>query len=122
MRISRSIASPSTLNQPWETRWKGPDLGLIASWERGREKRVEAPELAARARQGELVPLAWKGGVEKALKAKRKFGTLRYLAMWQGLRGDDLNIDTDEEVTLICASTGMHVTYTAEFAKWANES
>jgi hypothetical protein len=57
--------------------------------------------------------LPWKGGVEKALKKKQKYGTLNYLAMWQGLRGEDLNIDTAEEISITCTATGMAVVFTA---------
>lgn len=63
--------------------------------------------------------LPWKGGVEKAIKKKQKFGTLYYLAMWQGLRGEDLNIDLDEETVMRCTATGMNVTFTRDMAKYA---
>ena len=67
-------------------RWLGADNGLIASWERGKELSVEDPGLRARALAGELVVLGWKGGIEKRTKKGWQYGTLRYLAMWQGLR------------------------------------
>ena len=92
---------------------------MIACWERGREKSLQEPELAAQAREGRLMVLVWKGGVEKAIKAKQKVGTLFYLAMWRGLRGEDLDIDLAEEVTLTCAETGVTVVYTNDFAKYA---
>jgi hypothetical protein len=80
---------------------------------------AEQPDLAARARAGELVVLPWKGGVEKALKSGQKYGTLRYLAMWQGLRGDDLRIELRHETELVCAATGVTVVYTNDAAKYA---
>lgn len=86
MKIYRSIAEPIRQNAKWDERWNSDDDGLIACWERGREKRLEAPALAAQAVDGQLIVLPWKGGVEKATKKKRKYGTLFYLAMWQGLR------------------------------------
>lgn len=122
VHMHRSIASPDRTGLTWDERWKGEDLGLIVSWERGREMSREKPELAQRARNDELVILPWKGGVEKKLKAKRKYGTLYYLAMWQGLRGVDLDINIDEETTLVCSRTGMNVTYTRDTTKYASES
>jgi len=77
------------------------------------------PALAAQATGGQLVVLPWKGGVEKAIKKKQKFGTLFYLAMWQGLREEDLNIDSTEEITLNCTATGMAVVFTGDIAKYA---
>ena len=46
MRIFRSITEPIRENLTWEHRWENDDKGLIACWERGREKRVENPQLA----------------------------------------------------------------------------
>jgi len=119
MKILRSITEPIRQSAKWEDRWNGEDNGLIACWERGREKRLEDPSLAARAADGQLVVLPWKGGVEKAIKKKEKFGTLSYLAMWQGLRGEDLSIDPAEEVLLKCTATGMVVVFTNDVAKYA---
>lgn len=119
MKIYRSISEPIRDGANWDERWNSEDNGLIACWERGREKRLEDPELAARAADGKLVVLPWKGGVEKAIKKKHKFGTLFYLAMWQGLRGEDLNIDTAEDITLTCTATGMAVVFTANNKKYA---
>lgn len=119
MKIHRSITEPIREGAKWDERWSAEDDGLIACWERGREKRIEAPALAAQAVDGQLVILPWKGGVEKAIKKKQKFGTLFYLAMWQGLRGDDLNIDSAEEIALNCTATGMTVVFTKDMAKYA---
>jgi hypothetical protein len=120
MKIHRSISEPTRENQTWEERWRGKDHGLIACWERGREKSREDPALAAQAREGQLVVLGWKGGVEKAIKKKQKFGTLYYLAMWQGLRGEDLDINLTEEVVLTCTAIGMAVVFTNDVAKYGN--
>lgn len=119
MKIQRSIAEPIRKDTKWEERWNAEDNGLIACWERGREKRLEDPLVAAHAVEGQLVVLPWKGGVEKVIKKKRKFGTLYYLAMWQGLRDEDLNIDTAEETVLKCAATGMDVVFTSDMEKYA---
>lgn len=103
---------------PTRERWLGQDSGLIACWERGREKAIEDPEMAKKARDGELVPLPWKGGVEKKTKTGKRYGIYRYLAMWQGIRGDDLRIDTEREVTMICAAFGVSIIFTDDVNKY----
>jgi hypothetical protein len=103
----------------WDELWRGSDKGLITCWEVGRDMREKDPELAERARNGELPVLGWKGGVEKKIIKKQKYGTLNYLALWQGLRGDDLNIDLSEEREIICSNTGMKVVYTDDATKYA---
>ncbi len=95
----------------------GTDNGLITCWEVGRINRIKSPELAARAMNGELPVLPWKGGVEKKLK-KEKYGSLYYLAQWQGLRNEDLDIDTSEERRITCIKTGMTVIYTGDASKY----
>jgi hypothetical protein len=82
--------------------------------------REKDPELAERARNGELPVLGWKGGVDKKIIKKEKYGTYNYLALWQGLRGDDLNIDLSEEREIICPRTEMKVVYTDDAAKYAD--
>ena len=49
----------------------------------------------------------------------KKYGTLNYLAQWQGLRGDDLDIEPDQEYELTCSKTGMAVTFTADSSSWS---
>ena len=117
MRIKRDINEPSTYDRSWEERWRGPDRGLIAFWERGLAKAKEDPDLAKRVRQGELAVLPWNDGVEKSTQARRKYAPLKYLAAWQGLRGEPLDIALDQEVTLKCTRTEMEITYTADQAK-----
>jgi hypothetical protein len=106
----------------FEERWRGPDRGLIVSWECGRLMRDQEPQLAARADGGELVPLPWKGSPERVktpeglserrgLVCQRRFGCLEYLAMWQGLRNQDLNIVVDGEQTVRCTRTDIQVTF-----------
>jgi hypothetical protein len=113
MKVHRKVSEAPRSNATWEERWGDLPRSLVSSWERGREKAREDSNLAACARDGVLPVLPWKGGVEKALKKKQKYGTLNYLAMWQGLRGEDLNIDTAEEVSITCTATGMAVVFTA---------
>ncbi len=119
-RIYRSYSEPAREGLSWNELWKGHDMGLITCWETGRTIGEKEPELAERARNDELPVLGWKGGVEKKLKANEKYGTLFYLAQWQGLRGDDLDIDLSEETELICSKTDMKVTYTGDNKKYGN--
>ena len=113
IRLHRSIQEPIREGLSWRETWIGPDNGLIWCWERGRLYRTEEPALVARAEKGELVMGAWKGGVEKKLKSEKKQGTFQYLATWQGMRGDDLDIELDEVRTIVCTRTGQAV----EFSK-----
>lgn len=118
-RVFRSRTEPIREGPSFEERWRGPDRGLPIAWEVGRRLRSEEPELAERASRAELPISASNGGVEKRLKKSTKFGTLKYLAEWHGLRGDDVDIDLDKEVTLVCSQTVMEVTYTADTGKYA---
>lgn len=114
MRLHRSINEKIREFIDMDHRWRGSDNGLIWCWERGRQMRNEDPDLATRAKNGELMLLGWRGGVEPGLKLKSKKGSLYYLAQWQGLRGEDLNIDTDQTIALVCSLTGVEVTYSFE--------
>ncbi len=49
-----------------------------------------------------------------------KFGSFKYLAQWQGLRGEDLLIDVRSEITLSCNHTGMITTFTPDQEKYAD--
>jgi hypothetical protein len=98
--------------------WKGPDRGLIHCWELGRRRAKEESHLAESATQGELPPNGWKGGVPGKVKYKSKYGCLQYLAEWQGLRGDDLDIDVASEIPITCSLTGVTIIFTAESSKW----
>ena len=118
MKIQISIANPKHMKQDFDTRWNGCDHGLIATWDRGREKALEDSELANKVKNGELVPLPWKGGVDKAIKSKTRYGTYQYLAMWQGIYGDDLIIDTSIDVTKTCSRTGVTVIFTSDANKY----
>src|SRR5690242_2160869 len=111
-KLYRSVGASIREGLSWYEMWAGPDGGLIYCWERGREKRIEEPELARCAEQGELVTLAWKGGTEnidepidgeKKPKSQKRFGSLKYLATWQGLRGEDLEIELDKERIIVCS-------------------
>jgi len=113
MRLKRPITDPIREGLNWDQLWLGEDRGLIWCWERGRQKRNESPDLAARAESGELVILAWKGGVEEKLSQAQKIGTLSYLATWQGLRNESLDIDPDGQHLIVCSRTGQAVLFKA---------
>lgn len=120
MKLKRSIDTEIRDFVSLDHRWRSADEGLIWCWERGRQMSEEDPELASRARNGELMLLNWTGGIHVKFDeegdlvmpmVKRKKGTLHYLAQWQGLTGKDLDIDTDRPTTLVCSLTGVKVTY-----------
>lgn len=120
MLITRTIDTPIRAALSHADRWNAEDKGLIACWERGREKAVSNPDMAVKAKLGELVPLPWKGGIETAIKARKKTGTLFYYATWLGLRGDDLDIDTEATPSITCSRFGITVTFTGKYEDYAN--
>src|SRR5260370_19207188 len=123
-KLSRSIDCPVRGLLSWDETWADSDGGLIYCWERGRKMRLAEPELAKRAEESELVTLAWKGGTEnididehlegKKNKSQKRYGALKYLAMWQGLRGEDLDIEQDAERIIVCAKTKRAVIFRAQ--------
>lgn len=117
MIIDRERTAAARVGLTTAQLWNGEDGGLIACWERGREVAREQPELAKRAQSGELVMLPWRGGVEAAVKG-RKYGSHRYVAMWQGLRGCDLFIDSTSPVEIICARHSTKVIFLSDAALW----
>lgn len=96
--------------------WDGADNGLIWCWELGRlfRDQDQKSSLVRSAELGELPVLDWRGGVAKKLKAKTKSGSLQYLAQWQGMRGDDLNIPLDKEIQHKCSRTGQVVVFSSQ--------
>ena len=116
--IHRSIEEPIRENPSWEDRWTGPDKGLVTAWEAGRKLAEKEPDLSIRAKNGELPAADWKGGIGKKIKKKEQYGSPKYLAEWQGLRGENLDIDLAEEVTLRCSKTGMTVVFTDDIFKY----
>jgi hypothetical protein len=117
-RVFKLVSESIRSNPSYEDRWHGADKGLIICWEVGREKRESDLSLVAKVERNELPVLGWKGGVVKALKNTEKFGSLNYLAQWQGIRGEDLDIDLAKEISLKCSKTGMIVTYTPHVFKY----
>ena len=120
-RIHRLMTEAPRVGLSWHQLWEGSDQGLIAAWERGRAKAAEVDgiDLAKRALAGELVVLPWKGGVSQFVKGGR-IGSLLYLAMWQGLRGDDLDVSLDCETTMVCSATGTTVIFSPDVRKVAS--
>lgn len=118
--IYRSFKEPDRENLSWEETWLQEDKGLIKNYEVGRALAKKEPELAEKAKRGELPVLGYKGGVEKTLKKKEKIGALNYIAKWQALRGEDLNLNLDEEIVLTCTRTDMRVTFTMDLEKLKN--
>ena len=116
--IRHEKGEPRRTDLTVEDLWHSEDRGLIICWEVGREMAEKEPELAEKAKLGELPVLAWKGGVERELKKPEKYGTFKYLATWQGLRNEDLNIDPSVETAITCSRTGVKVIYTADSSKY----
>ena len=119
--VQRTIDSPLRTGLSRTQLWEAADQGLIKCWEIGRQRATRFPEMAQQCRAGELPVLGWKGGVSRSLKKLEKYGSLKYLAQWQGLRGEDLEVDLDEERALTCSRTGMVVTFTPDRAKYFNQ-
>ncbi|SDS76005.1 MULTISPECIES: hypothetical protein [Pseudomonas] len=119
--IQRSIDSPLRTGLTRSELWEDTDQGLIKCWEVGRQRAVRFPQLALQCLDGELPVLGWKGGVSRSLKKLEKYGSLKYLAQWQGLRGEDLNIDLNAEHSLTCTRTKMVVTFTPDRTKYFNQ-
>ncbi|TEA79812.1 hypothetical protein [Allopusillimonas ginsengisoli] len=118
MKIHRSIEEPLRDGLTTNELWFSDDSGLIACWERGRKMATERPEVAADAVAGVLIELPWAGGLAKAIKTGKKYGSYRYLAMWQGLRGQDLDVDPSRDTLLICSRFGATVTFTSDLARF----
>ncbi|HZX31197.1 MAG TPA: hypothetical protein VFF03_07590 [Rhodocyclaceae bacterium] len=120
MLVHVLIDTPIRTDLSYDELWKDEDRGLILSWENGRKARERDVDLVRRVCAGELPVLVWKGGVdpENPPKTRKKIGILYYLAWWQGVRGEDLKIDTEAEPQLVCTRTGVTVTYTFDYAKY----
>lgn len=120
-RIHRQIDTPLRTGLKRDELWEATDKGLIKCWEIGRQRATRFPDLAQRCRADELPVLGWKGGVSRSLKKNEKYGSLKYLAQWQGLRGEDLDIDLGAERVMTCSRTKMVVTFTPDRSKYFNQ-
>lgn len=88
IKVTRSIDEPIRKDLSFQKRWNQDDKGLIISWEQGRKLAKDNPDLSQKAKDGDLIELAWRRG------------SWYYLAMWQGLRGEDLDIDTSGQIQM----------------------
>ena len=114
VKVRRSIQHPA--EPAFEGRWTGAGRALISCWQEGRELAIRYEPLRSLARAGHLPVLPWRGGVVHPAP-RRQYGTYFYLAMLQGLREQDLDIDLMAEVDLVCAGTGVTVTFTNDYVK-----
>lgn len=95
----------------------------------GKELRVSDPELAGRAERGELPVLTWPGGCDAEDCPPRLFGSLFYLAQWQGLRGEpwhgitgkDKNMSKTIPIGVKCVSSGAVTVFIKDARKFLNE-
>lgn len=115
------LAEVSENSKTWAEKWSGKDCGLITCWEIGRKMANSDEVLVNNVKNNELPILPWKGGFVKTLSNQtNKFAPYYYLAMWQGIRGDDLNIDTSIELSMTCSKTNMTSVFTIDHSKYAN--
>jgi len=121
-RIQRDIGTPPRTPLSWSETWEREDKGLIMCWEVGRQLATKRPDLVVTCLNDELPALGWKGGVSRSLKKLEKFGSLNYLAQWQGLRGESLNIDLTQDIIKTCSRTHMSVTFTPDKTKYINQT
>ena len=92
----------------------------------GKEIRESDPELAGRAEKGELAVLNWPGGCDAEASPPRQFGSLFYLAQWQGLRGEpwhgitgnNKNMSTTHPVGIKCAVSGVATIFIKDARKY----
>jgi len=124
MQIFASASEPPVLGASWDERHNGFDKGLISAWLAGRDKRQWWPDVVAALARDELPILPFKGGIEekkdddkKQQKPGKKVGSLHYLAMRQGLLGENLDIDTEKSVVKICSKTLVRVVFTGDMAR-----
>ncbi|WP_080270506.1 hypothetical protein N027_03415 [Pseudomonas syringae USA007] len=121
-RVFRKNDVPPRTGLTHAQTWDAEDRGIIQCWENGRELAVASPSVAKRCLEGELPILAWKGGVSRDMKLRKKIGSFKYLAQWQGLRGEDLDIDSTKKHQLVCSLTKVVVTFTSDRLKYLNKA
>ena len=119
MRISVPISSELRSESTPDVLWRGEDKGLLQAWEIGRRQSSDQSDVAKRAKQGELpASTIFQGGQDERLTTPVQFGSLHYYCMWLGWRGQDLEVDTDQEYPLVCSRTQMGVVYTIDSKKF----
>ena len=95
----------------------------------GQKLRETNSELASRAENGELPALNWPGGSDTEPFPPRQFGSLFYLAQWQGLRGEpwhgltgsNKNMSTTRPVGIKCAESGMITIFIKDAKKYLSK-
>lgn len=117
-QIFRKVSEPIRRGLTHDEYWGGVDKGLIKCWEVGREIGEKNPALKAQCEAGELPILGWKGGISSVDRKLQKFGSLKYLAQWQGIRGEDLSLNRSIETAITCSKTGSTVTFTSSQEKY----
>lgn len=125
MLITASAINPPVLGDSWEERQEGPDAGLISAWLAGRDQREWWQDTVAAIKRNELPVLPFKGGIpekdddeEEAVKKQgKKLGSLHYIAMMQGLLGEDLYLETSKDIVRVCSKTGVQVIFTCDTAR-----
>lgn len=117
--ITRSIETPIRTG----IHWNDEDKGLITCWENGREKSKDCKfkfmKQTAAAKRDALPMTVYAGGCKMGIKVKKIYGSYHYLAYWQGLRGEDLYINHNEEIVKVCTRTSIKVTFTSDAEKYA---
>lgn len=117
-QVFREVSEPIRCGLTHDEYWSGVDKGLIKCWEVGREVGQKNPALKAQCDAGELPILGWKGGISSVDRKLKKFGSLKYLAQWQGIRGENLSLNLSVETTITCSKTGSTVTFTSSREKY----
>ena len=78
-----------------------------------------AAQAAATERDKQARALA--GAVDMPCQQFLAGASLTFDQQWQGLRGEDLDIDLGEERSLTCSRTKMRVTFTPDRTKYFNQ-
>ena len=119
MRIRIPISTELRSESAPDVLWRGEDKGLIQAWEIGRRQSLDQMDVALSAQQGELPASAiFQGGQDERLNTAVHFGSLHYLCMWLGWRGQDLEVDTNQEYPKVCSRTRMGVVFTSDSKKF----
>ncbi len=108
IHIYRSIVEPIRESISQDERWNQSDNGLIWAWECGRRLVLRRPCMAVLARNNRLPKLVWRRG------------SWLYLAMLQGILGQDLSIFPERELVLKRVIRGKernHILRTVKFPK-----
>jgi hypothetical protein len=103
----KSVAKPRAFEEVQDD----AELQAEAELQAAAELQTKNEPASVWADRGELLPLWWKGGQRKKLEAPTKRGSLQYLAMWQGLRNEDLTIVMTGKTVLVCTRTRQQVVF-----------